>query len=106
MTESIKDSSLDRFLTSKLTTLIFIGSTIIAIYLAFTGLPNNNSVALQLQQQRIDSQTITIESLTKTQQNDTQEVKLEINNMKNEIDELENSITKLVTIIEERIPRE
>jgi len=38
----IRQSSLDKFLASKLSTLIFVATTIIGVYMALTGLPLQN----------------------------------------------------------------
>jgi len=100
----IRQSSLDKFLASKLSTLIFVATTIIGVYMALTGLPLQNRTALQLQEQRILTQDKTIETITKTQQNDTQEVKLKVADLESEVDDMRISIEKLTTVIEERIP--
>jgi peptidoglycan hydrolase CwlO-like protein len=64
-----------------------------------------NNVAVQLMEQRISAQRVTIDELTKTQQNDMKEIKNEMAGHRQEIQVLTNNIVKLQTIIEERIPK-
>lgn len=64
----------------------------------------DNDTAIQLQQQRIDSQQKTIDTITKTQQNDTQEVKAAVKDLNTQMQFYSNEIVKLTTIINERIP--
>lgn len=73
-------------------------------FIFLTSPGTKNDTAIQLQQQRIESQDTTILALTKTQQNDTQEVKANVALMTAKIEQQSVEIAKLTTIISERIP--
>lgn len=81
----------------------FVGMIIMG-YLFISNPGRNNDTALQLQEQRIESQQKTIDAITKTQQNDTQEVKEAVKDLTRQLQIYSNEIVKLQTIVNERIP--
>lgn len=81
-----------------------IAGVLLGGFIFLTSPSQKNDVALQLQNQRINSQEETINALTKTSQNDVQEVKLNIALLTTKIEAQSIEIAKLTTIINERIP--
>lgn len=73
-------------------------------FIYLTNPTNDNDTALQLQDQRITSQQMTIDDLNLTMQNDTKELKNEVAGLRAEIQVATGEIIKLSTIINERIP--
>ena len=100
------ESKLRKFLFNQVSLGIALVSVVISSFVFITAPSGENSVALQLQEQRIVAQRETIDSITKTQQNDTQEVKRALEALVIQLQLQGNEIIKLTTIIEERIPRD
>ena len=99
-------SSFTKVLYNQITFIIAIVGVVVGVTTWVKDMPQENNVALQLQEQRIVAQRDTIDSLTKTQQNDTQEVKLILQQQGDKLEDLCLSVEKLTTIVEERIPKE
>ena len=85
--------------------ILAIIGTVLAAFIYLTNPTQHNNTALQLQDQRINSQREIIDNLTETQQNDTKEVKEAIKDLIDQIQLQQQDITRLTTIIDERIPK-
>lgn len=102
----MEESKIKKLMFNEVSLIVAICGGVLSMFIFLTGLPDDNNVAIQLQQQRITAQEETIATITQTQQNDTKEVKSEIQGLRDEIQALTNCIVKLETIINERIPKE
>lgn len=103
--ETDKDAgSLQNILYRQVSLILSICGVVLGAFIFLTSPGTKNDTALQLQEQRIESQDATILALTKTSQNDTQEVKLNVSNLTLKIEQQSVEIAKLTTIIAERIP--
>lgn len=102
----MEESKIKKLMFNEVSLIVAICGGVLSMFIFLTGLPDDNNVAIQLQQQRITAQEETIATITQTQQNDTKEVKSEIQGLRDEIQTLTNCIVKLETIINERIPKE
>lgn len=101
---SDKKSSVENLIYRQISFWLSIGGLAFGAFIYLSRPSQDNSTAIQLQQQRIEDQQKTIDSITKTQQNDTQEVKAAVKDLAIQMQFYSNEIVKLETIINERIP--
>jgi hypothetical protein len=98
------ENTIKKVLFNEISFVIAVIGVVIGVFVFLTDPSTDNNIALQLQDQRITAQRLTIDELTLMQQNEIKEVKGEITGLRVEIQALTNTVVKLSTIIEERIP--
>jgi hypothetical protein len=102
--EALNQNTVTNVLYRQVSLALSIFGVLFGAYLFISSPARDNDTAIQLQDQRIISQKLTIDTLTETQQNDITEVKGELVGLRSEIQLLTNAIIKLQTVIEERVP--
>jgi len=98
------NTGVSSFIYKQLSFGLSILGIVIGAFIYLTNPTKDNNTALQLQDQRISSQRITIDELTKTSQNDTQEVKAAVRDLVSQVNANNIAIEKLSVILQERLP--
>ena len=93
------NSKIKKILFNEISLIAAVIGVFLSCFLYLTNPPRQNDTAIQLLQQQVNSQGITISELTKTQQNDLHTIELKIDEIKKQQLEIVKSITRLETMM-------